>query len=375
MTLAFVVYLGLMLLLVSCWSLPARKAVLGPAQTAHAGTQAAVASILIFTLLIGGRYNVGGDFFGYIDYYRSTSLADNYLDVVFEPGFLLLIQLLKLFSLPDRSIIIASSFLQILLFSLWLRKHPQIAPFSVFAFTTLLLLDVNNIVRQGIAFFAILLAFSALAERRWVVFAAWVTFACLFHRSAVIVFPIGLGLFWLRVPSVSLQMGALVFSYVFFGLFFSQVVGLFTFLSSFLGYSSYSDISRADLAFGQGGGSSLNLGIYLWPVVDITIILFSRKIADHYKIMGYRIFHNFYLVAALLQPVANAWDFLPFARGLFYFVAMRSICMGFVLHYCLAVSRRPRDIVIAVGVIAVFLLWLVVAISRGAAWSAPYQFF
>ncbi|KQN18303.1 hypothetical protein ASE89_18700 [Sphingomonas sp. Leaf30] len=375
MTLAFVVYLGVMLLLVAGWSLPARKAAIGPVPTAHAGTQAAVASILIFTLLIGGRYNVGGDFFGYIDYYRLTSLNDNYRDVVFEPGFLLLIQLLKFFSLPDRSIIIASSFLQIALFSLWLRKHPQIAPFAIFTFITLLLLDVNNIVRQGIAFFAILLALSAIAERRWASFIGWLLFACLFHRSAVIVFPIGLGLFWLRVPRVSLQVGALIFSYVFFGLFFNQVVGLFTFLSPFLGYSSYSDISRADLAFGRGNGSSLNLGIYLWPVVDLAVILFSGKVADHYKIMGYRIFHNFYLVAALLQPVANAWDFLPFARGLFYFVAMRSICIAFVLHYCLAVSQRPRDIVIAVGLSTVFLLWLIVAISRGAAWSAPYQFF
>ena len=90
--------------------------------------------------------------------------------------------------------------------------------------------------------------------------------------------------------------------------------------------------------------------------------------------MNYKIYHNFYIAAALLQPVANAWDFLPFARGLFYFVAMRSICIGFVMHYCLMVSRKPRDIVIASGIGAVFLLWLIVAVSRGAAWSAPYQF-
>lgn len=373
MMLAFIVYFGLMLALTTIWAMPTRKMAVGVEETRHAATQAAFMSIALFTLVIGGRYNVGGDYFGYIDYYRWTSLGDGINDVVFEPGFLLLIQFLKLFGLPERSIIVASSFIQIGLFSLWLRKHPQIAPFAVFAFVALLLLDVNNIVRQGIAFFAILLALSAVGERRWVAFFAWGLFAYLFHRSALIIFPIGIALHWLPLPKVQLQVAALLFSYVFVGLFFNQIVGLFTLMTSLIGYAGYSDISRADLAFSQEG-SSLNLGVYLWPIIDIIIIYYSKRVAKHYEVMSYRIFHNFYLPAALLQPVANAWDFLPFARGLFYFVAMRSICIGFVMHYCLLVSRKPRDIVIASGIGVVFLLWLIVAVSRGAAWSAPYQF-
>lgn len=373
MTLAFIVYLGLMLALTTVWTMPTRKMAAGVEETAHAATQAALLSIALFTLVIGGRYNVGGDYFGYIDYYRWTSLGDSIRDVVFEPGFLLLIQLLKIFGLPERSIIVASSFIQIGLFSLWLRKHPQIAPFAVFSFIALVLLDVNNIIRQGIAFFAILLAISAVAERRWVAFFAWGLFAYLFHRSAVIIFPIGIALRWLPMPKVQLQVAALIFSYVFVGLFFNQIVGLFTLMTSLIGYAGYEDVSRADLAFSIDS-SSLNLGIYLWPIIDLVIICYSGNMRKHYEVMKYRMYHNFYLTAALLQSVANAWDFLPFARGLFYFVAMRSICVGFVLHYCVAVSRKPRDIVIASGIGAVFLLWLIIAISRGAAWSAPYQF-
>ncbi len=373
MTLAFSVYIGLTLILILIWSFPARRANVGLVETQRAGTQAALASVIVFALLIGCRYNVGGDFFGYIDYYRTTSLSDSYKDVVFEPGFLWLIQILKFMSLPDRSIIVASSALQIALFSIWMRKHPQIAPYAVFTFATLLLLDVDNIVRQGIAFFAILHALSAVGEKRWVAFLGWTTLAYLFHRSAIVVYPIGIGLYFLRLPPVYAQAGALIFSYSFVGLFFSRIVGVFTLLSSYTGYSSYSDINRADLAF-TGGGDSLSIGIYLWPIVDLIIIAFSASVSRHYKVMQYRIYHNFFLLAALLQPVANAWYFLPFARGLFYFVAMRSICMAFVLHYCVMVSRRPRDRLIASGVAGVFLLWLFVAISRGAAWSAPYQF-
>ncbi|HWQ88274.1 EpsG family protein [Brevundimonas sp.] len=374
MILAYSVYFGLMIALVVFWAQPARQAALGRDPGLETGTVAALLSVALFTVLIGGRYNVGGDFFGYIDYYRYASLGDRAGDVPFEPGFLALIHLLKLFQLPDRSIIVASSFLQILLFSLWLRKKPTISPFVVFACVALLLLDLNNIVRQGIAFFALLLALAALNERRWIVFLAWVVFGGLFHRSALMMLPIGAVLYWLRVPPVSAQIVALAFSYATVGVFFEQVVGAFTFAANILGYSSYTDISRADLAFEQNFNPSLNLGVYLWVAVDIAIILYSGVMSRRYANMGYRYYHNSFLIAALLQPVANTWDFIPFARALFYFVAMRAICVGFTLHYCLVESRRPRDIAAAVGISLAFVMWLAVAVWRGAAWSSPYQF-
>jgi len=374
MVLAYSVYFGLMASLVLFWAYPARMSNLGPVPAARAGVVAAVLSVVVFTVLIGGRYNVGGDFFGYLDYYRYSSLGDRAGDVTFEPGFLFMIQALKLFHLPDRSIIVASSFLQILLFSLWLRKNPTVAPYAVFACVALLLLDLNNIVRQGIAFFAILLALSALFERRWIVFVLWVIFGALFHRSALIMLPVGAVIYWFRIPPVSAQLTALVIAYVAVGTLFQHVVGGFTFLANLLGYSAYANVTRADLAFKNAFNSSLNLGVYVWFVVDAVIIAYSRVVGQKYEAAGYRYYHNVFLIAALLQPVANTWDFIPFARALFYFVSMRVICVAFTLHYCFTESRKVRDIIVASGISAVFLLWLAVAVTRGAAWSAPYQF-
>lgn len=374
MVLAYFVYFGLMLTLVAFWAYPARMTTLGRDPAARASALAAVLSVGVFTVLIGGRYNVGGDFFGYIDYYRYSSLGDRAGDVVFEPGFLALIQLLKLFQLPDRSIIVASSFLQILLFSLWLRKEPKVSPFVVFACVALLLLDLNNIVRQGIAFFALLLALAALNERRWIVFFVWVVFGALFHRSALIMLPIGGLLYWFRMPPVSAQLVALAIAYAMATTFFQQIVGVFTFLANALGYSAYVDVTRADLAFKGAFNASLNLGIYLWVVVDVIIIAYSKVVGRRYEAAGYRYYHNVFLIAALLQPIANSWDFIPFSRALFYFVAMRSICIGFTLQYCLVESKRVRDIAVGVGLCLVFIVWLAVAVTRGAAWSAPYQF-
>lgn len=375
MTLAFLVYLGLTFALTGVWISSARNVANARVmRILNARNFATATSIILFTLLIGGRYNVGGDFFGYIDMYRSTSLGSSYEDVFFEPGYWLMIQFLKLFDMPERSVIFLSSFLQIGLFSLWLRKHTQIAPFAVFCFMTLALLDINNIVRQGIAFFAILLALSTIAERRWVSFLGWTVFAYMFHKSALIVLPVGFALRWLPLPKVQLQAISLIFSYAFAALFFDQIADLFTTLASALGYSGYADITRADLVFSKET-SSLNIGVYFWPIIDIILVIYSKILNDKFIKSKYQLYHNFFLVAAILQPVANAWDFIPFARGLFYFVAMRSICAAFLMHYCFVISRKPRDVIIGIGIGTGFLAWFIVAIARGAAWSAPYQFY
>ncbi|MBN8849630.1 MULTISPECIES: EpsG family protein [unclassified Sphingomonas] len=373
MILAYLVYFGLLIVMVACWSITSRTSALYPAHEAAIGTRAAWFTIVLFTLLIGCRYGVGGDFFGYIYYYQSTTLSDRPSDVVFEPGFLYLIQLLKVFDAPDRSIIIASSFLQIFFFAYWLKNKKAVAPFIVYFFVTLVLLDVNNAVRQSIAIFAILLALDNLSRSRILHFIVWGLVAYLFHRSALIIFPLSIGLWYFRVPKVYLQLAALVAAYLFVGLLWDRVIPLFERMSPLFGYEGYSDVNRADLMFGMEQ-ASLNIGRYLWPIVDGIIMIYSRHLTATYDRYGYRFYHGMFLIAALLQPVALAWNFLPFGRALFYFTAMRMICLGFLACYCLVDERKGRNIVLGLGICAVFATWLAVAVSRGAAVSAPYEF-
>jgi hypothetical protein len=373
MILAYVVYFGLLMVLVACWWTAMHLAVRYPARDKAIGIQATWFSMIVFTLLIGFRYPLTGDFFGYIYYYQSTTLADRPSDVVFEPGFLWLIQLLKFFDAPDRSIIIASSFIQILLFSLWLKDKKSFAPFVSFFFVTILLLDINNLIRQGIALFAIFIALDSLNKKKIISFAIYSFLGYMFHRSAIIIFPLAVMLWYARVPRVYVQIATLLIAYMFVGVFYGQVIGIFERLSPTFGYDGYGDITRSDLVF-EGIDSSLNLGRYLWPLIDGIIIIYSRALSSSYDRYGYRFYHVFFLVGALLQPVAMAWDFLPFARALFYFTAMRIVCLGFLIRYCLIDARSSRNVILGCGICAIFVVWLAVAVSRGSAGSAPYAF-
>lgn len=373
MVLAYVVYFGLLMALVACWWTAMHLAERYPARDKAIGIKATCFSVFIFTLLIGFRYPLTGDFFGYIYYYQSTTLEDRPGDVVFEPGFLWIIQLLKFFNAPDRSIIVLSSFMQIALLSLWLKNKKIFAPFVSFFFVTILLLDINNLVRQGIAVFAILMALDSINKKRMLYFVIYSVIGYLIHRSAIIIIPISVILCYARVPRVYIQIVALLVAYMFVGVFYEQAIGIFERLSPLFGYDGYSDITRSDLVF-EGIDSSLNLGRYLWPLIDGIIIIYSRALSSSYNRYGYRFYHIMFLVGALLQPVAMAWDFLPFARALFYFTAMRIVCLGFLARYCLIDARNSRNVILGCGICAIFAVWLAVAVSRGSAGSAPYAF-
>lgn len=373
MILAFVVYFGLLLAMVGCWTIAARTTVLYPSREGAIDRQAVWFTIILFTFLIGFRYPLDGDFFGYIYYYQTTYLNDRPQDVVFEPGFLWLIQILKFFDAPDRSIIVASSFLQILLLTNWLKNKKKIAPFICYFFVAIVLFDIDNLIRQGIALFAMIIALDRLQNKKILNFIIYSSFAVLFHRSAIIIFPISMLIWRFKVPITYLQIIALLISYAFVNVFFEQVVTIFERLSPILGYDSYAETGRKDLAF-EGVDSSLNLGRYLWPMIDGVIMLYSRSMAETYRKDGYRLYHAFFLVGALLQPVATAWDFVPFARALFYFTSMRMVCLGFLTRYCFFEGRSGKSIMLGLGICAIFAAWLIVAILRGAAGSAPYAF-
>jgi hypothetical protein len=185
--------------------------------------------------------------------------------------------------------------------------------------------------------------------------------------------PVGLVLWRTRIVSPVLQLGALILAYSSVELFVDKVIALFTYLSPLFGYAEYGDVTRTDLLYGAVDTSS-NIAFYFWPVVDSTILAFSRRLNERFGDDGYRIYHNLFLIAAILQPVSLAWGFLPFDRALFYFAGMRMICLGCLLRYCLIDAGRVREWLVGATITGLFLVWFIIAISRGAGASAPYHF-
>ena len=89
MLLAYIVYLSLMTILVITWRLacPAGHPVQRSSGVSFRVVLAMTVSVLLYGLILGLRYNVGGDYPGYVDYYLGVREGVHASDVLYGGAF------------------------------------------------------------------------------------------------------------------------------------------------------------------------------------------------------------------------------------------------------------------------------------------------
>lgn len=164
-----------------------RSTARGPASYSAAWT----AVFLALSVLIGFRFEVGGDWFNYIaqlDRVRNRDLAD--VLAMRDPGY----QLLNWLSLELELGILGVNVLAGVLFSwglvVFCRRLPRPWLALAVAVPYLVIVVAMGYTRQGIALGLALLGLAALGRGRTLPFVAWVVLGATFHRSAVLLLPI-----------------------------------------------------------------------------------------------------------------------------------------------------------------------------------------
>jgi hypothetical protein len=156
---------------------------------------------LILTLLIGYRFEVGGDWYNYIENYYNTfyfSLAEA-LNIG-DPGH----SLLGWISSQQDWGVFGTNLIYGAVFSLGLitfcRNQPRPMLALAVAVPYLLIVVAMGYSRQGVAIGIVMLGFIALAQRKTLKFVLLIGIAALFHKSAVILLPISIMTNMLRKP-------------------------------------------------------------------------------------------------------------------------------------------------------------------------------
>lgn len=376
MTQAFIVYNLLMVLLMCAWSNTlSSNAGRGMAKSiSPSGVLAAVFSIIIYTAVLGLRFKVGGDYDSYVDYYNTTTSDVSYKDVSFEFGFYWLIRFLRAFDLPSWTLFIATCAIQIGVLSAWLSRQSDAAPWLVyFYFTTLLGFESLNIIRQAMALMIIMLAISELVERRPWRYCLWILLASTLHVSALVFLPMAVFVHrdW-RIDRAGLLL-ILAGSYAVAGtvkdLLF-EMLPIFSLIDGFAGYSSLQD----ELFF-EREVRGVSLGTIFALFVDSLIVYWSPYLLKRYGKNGFRAYFNVFYVGAVLTPVVVAANYITFARLAFYFTSFRFVVLGFLAAWLFSRDAHfPGAKLVASLLISMYFAFFSMAIIRGAAWSAPFQF-
>lgn len=156
--------------------------------------------ILIYTMVFGSRYYVGVDYPNYAEMFAEwnplNSFKDNSTTGIherLETGFLLLIAICSKLNMGQVGFFSAISFIQILfIFLAFKDNNKEVLPLSIVAFfmTGMAMGHFQNGLRQYIAIPIFIFSLHFICERRLIPYLISIAIACLFHKSAAILFPI-----------------------------------------------------------------------------------------------------------------------------------------------------------------------------------------
>jgi hypothetical protein len=150
--------------------------------------------IVTLTMVVGFRYEVGGDWGSYLLYFSNAkdlnfgSIAGN--GVTGDPGFIAI----NLFSFHFNLGISGVNTISALIFSfglvLFCRNLPRPWLALACAIPYLVIVVSMGYTRQSIALGLLMVGFVMLSRSRYKAFVVWVLVAALFHKSAVLMIPI-----------------------------------------------------------------------------------------------------------------------------------------------------------------------------------------
>lgn len=332
-----------------------------------------IISIFLFSLVIGLRYYVGGDYVGYLDDYNNFNLGISYSDSRYELGYFSLMIILKLLGLKYPFLFIVVSFLQILFIYNWTSNFKFLLPGIIyFYFTTLYLFESMNIMRQALSFSILLFSTIYIHKSEKIKFIGMVLLASSFHKSSIFFLPFYFFVTkeWIsnKYTQIALMVLAFLSSQFLFDEFFLKI----TILAELLDYQDYSQLN--DDLFLETDNQSMGIGLYFIFTIDLIIFLYSDKLIKIFKNESYIVYHNMFFIGALLTAAFGGTNSIALGRFMFYFVSFRIVVLSFLCYYLFSINRNIINYFIGVIIIISYLIWFISAISKGAAWCSPYQF-
>jgi hypothetical protein len=333
------------------------------------------ALILIFTLILGLRYDVGQDYLGYMDWYVQLTNTGIY-PVDNEFGFVFLNKILAYLGAHFAFLFIIIGFCQILFLLKSLKKFPFLLPWYLFFFfTTLMLFSSMNIMRQMIAYFAFFCGINLALDKRYrqAFFVLLIGFS--FHKSilvAVLAYPF---LFKDWNKNRVLQLGLYLTSIFILPNFLTIIMQATSPYVDMLGYSYYVENLdlMAEITMQQTTGEGF--GLYLFILIDAIIIFHSKELKETFKKYHFSAYYNLYFIGLILSNLFS--KIFVLVRISEYFTNFRCLILSFLCYYLIAVKSTDRHWVnhlILTVIIITLLAFFYRGIYNSAAKTAPFNF-
>ena len=331
-------------------------------------------SIIIFSLVFGVRYNVGIDQLAYIEMYQAYRMANIIPDT--EAGFFQIIKFFADLGCHYSVFFTFLAFLQMSLIFISIKDYPKQHSFIIITFFLLTtFLNFMNGIRQEIAFCFWALAVYFMSQKKFIPYVISILLGTSCHLSAIILLPFYF-IYSIKdsfFNNVKLQIVLLALAIIAYNTFnmvsliFDNVIQV----ASLMGYYGYFGmVSEGNTDFIEPS-RNIGLGYYIILLLNIIIVLYSKKVKSYYNNRQYNILYDLYYFGVLFLYLANGS--IALQRINYYFYNFNFIVGAFTLYYLYKEKNIKHTLVLCLMLLCYFLIFSAIVIYRGGESCAIYN--
>lgn len=331
--------------------------------------------LIIYSLIIGLRYNVGRDYYGYTEWFKELRNTGHF-PVDNDFGFIWLNEFLVELNFESYSLFIIIAFLQILFVLLFLKNIAFLKSwYFYFFFTSLLFFISMNAMRQTLAFLIFAYCLQLFYNKKYynTFFLGLLAFSI--HKTVIMPFVLLPFLKFEWFKSVKIQLIVLFLSVFVLPIFFTIILDFATPFINLLGYNYYIENLDYMKELTDENKRGDGLSIFLFFFIDFFIILYYERLKKTFSSYHFIKFYNLYFVGLILSRIFA--DNFILSRIADYFISFRIAILSFLMFYIFNISKEQSNrIVKVVSVITciVLLLFYYKAVYNNAGDITPFQF-
>lgn len=327
---------------------------------------------IIFTFVLGLRYDVGVDYLSYESIYKGQNdkLIEN-LNI--EPIYALISFILNQLNMPYYALTCIVSCISFFFFFKAFNGYSYLRNWSfLFLFITGTLFIYLNLQRQAVAFFIFLYALQYIQKQSFLKYTFWIIVAMGFHFSAAILFP----LYFIGkiknyiLDKLSIQLSLYLFIFILrskLEILLIQIIFLFA-PSRYAGYGN----RLLNWRIGTGSG----LALLLSHSLDLlNIILFSviknQNTNEKSKLL---IIQRIWFIGAYLELIFETNMVL--SRIAIYMTSLKIVLLAYICHHISKTWKNQNGIVVILTffLIILYVIYFIFSIKNGVHACSPYQF-
>lgn len=222
--------------------------------------------IIVGTLFIGLRYEVGGDWLNYVHSYNRLSVlpVNEWMNVSrFDPGYLAIVLICSIFDTGVMGVNLFCGFIVMNCLVFFARQQP-LPWLTIVAAIPFFIIGVSmGTVRQGVALSIVLVALTYV-DKNIFRYCVWILIAALFHKSGVVM--LGLAFFKIRNKYALFGLISLVLTV---GVIFSQLDSVRILMLAYILDPDY-----------QSDGAWIRVLVSMLPFVG-TLLFYKKMISEY----------------------------------------------------------------------------------------------